>query len=120
MNCDVTVIPDSILADALSPNISITNVRSVSGGRFLPGNKEFRVGAAADETGGGGGGWTAGGAVVGEKMPPLPEALIGKGVRAGCGGGGGRPPDIAEGLGNLLRRLALASGRTMRKEALPL
>ena len=81
----------------------------------MPGSKEFRVGA--DETGGGA---AAGGPGVGAKRPTLPEALMGRGVRADCGGGGGRPPDIAEGLGNLLRRLALASGRTMRKEALPL
>ena len=41
-------MPDSMLADALSPSISMTRVRRVSGGMFLPGSKESMVGADGD------------------------------------------------------------------------
>ena len=52
------------------------------------------------------------------KIPHPPGAVF---IGSGGLGGGGRAAGItAAGFGNLLRRLALASGRTMRKEALPL
>ena len=100
-------MPDSMLAEALSPSISMTNVLSVRGGRFLPGSNESRVGDDAT---------VVGVAVV--KMPHPPGgAFIGSG---GLGGGGRAAGITVAGLGNLLRRLALASGSTIRKEALPL
>lgn len=44
-------MPDSMLAEALSPSISMTSVLSVRGGKFLPGSNESRVGADATVVG---------------------------------------------------------------------
>ena len=95
----------------------MTSVRRVRGGKFLPGSKESREGVGGDATDVG---------VGTVKMPqPGPAEvgpLMGIGGLGGCckGAVGLTAAGNGEGLGNLLRRLALASGRTMRKEALPL
>jgi hypothetical protein len=91
INDVLKVTPDSMLADALSPSISMTKVRRVKGG-MIP---------------------SAPGVGIGAKMP-LPAAVI------EIGGRGFPVLDdeearfgteaIALGLGHRLRRFALASG----------
>ena len=60
-------MPDSMLAEALLPSISMTSVLSVRGGKFLPGSNESRVGANATVVG------------VAKILQPLGAAFIGIG-----------------------------------------